>query len=156
MTVDSGRVQARRKLHFSSYDEVLAEVHSLASQPTRQLGNWSLGQICEHLAKAVDMAIDGPPYKASWFLRVVGPFLKNRIITRGMSPGFKLPKNAASLIPAPTDAAEGIAALEEAIARLERTSERLPHFVFGPLTRDEWDQLQFRHAEMHLGFIVPA
>jgi hypothetical protein len=156
MTVETTKAQRRRDLHFSSYDELLAEARALASQPTRQLGNWSLGQICEHLAKAMDMAIDGPPYKPSWPLRVLGPFVKKRVITRGMSPGFKLPKNAGTLIPQPAETAAGIAALETAIARLERTPQRLPHFVFGPMTREEWDQLHFRHAELHLSFIVPA
>jgi hypothetical protein len=155
MTVESAKVQRRRGLHFSNYDELLAEARSLASGPTRQLGNWSLGQICQHLAKAMDMAIDGPPYKPSLLLRVVGPLVKKRVITRGMSPGFKLPKNAGSLIPQAAETAAGLGALETAVARLERTPQRLPHFVFGPMTREEWDQLHFRHAELHLSFIVP-
>jgi hypothetical protein len=156
MTVDSSRVQGRRQLRSTSYDELLADARSLASCPTRQLGNWSLGQICEHLAQGIGVALDGPPFKPSWFVRTLGPLLKKRYISRPMPPGFKLPRKAGRLIPAPTDAAQGLAALENAIARLERTDERLPHFVFGPMTRDEWDQLNFRHAEMHLSFIVPV
>jgi hypothetical protein len=155
MSVDSRNVRGRRELRFSSYDELLADVRSLASQPTRQLGNWSLGQICQHLAIGINTAVDGPPFKPSWLVRVLGPWFKKRVISRRMSPGLKLPKNAGALIPTPTDAAAGVAALERAIARFERTSQRLPHFVFGPMTREEWDQLHFRHAEMHLSFIVP-
>jgi Protein of unknown function (DUF1569) len=155
MAVDTRGVKGRRQLHFADYQELLDDVHLLASCPTRQLGNWSLGQILQHLARAMNMAIDGPPYKPAWILRVLGPFFKKRVISRPMSPGFRLPKNAGALIPAPCDVAAGVAAVEKAVARLQQSPDRKPHFVFGPMTREEWDLLHMRHAEMHLSFIVP-
>jgi Protein of unknown function (DUF1569) len=155
MAVDTRNTKGRRTLHFDNYQQLLDEVHTLAAVPTRQLGNWSLGQILQHLAKAMNMAIDGPPFKVAFILRVLGPFFKNRVISRPMSSGFRLPKNGAVLIPTECDVAAGVAEIEKAVTRLEQTSERKPHFVFGPMTREEWDQLQFRHAEMHLSFITP-
>jgi len=73
-----------------------------------------------------------------------------------MAPGFQIPKNGAAMIPPATETADGIAALERSIRRLQETSQRQPHGVFGHLTREEWDQLQFRHAAMHLSFILPG
>jgi hypothetical protein len=156
MTVKTGKVSGRRSLRFSSFDELLAEASRLSAMPTRQLGNWSLGQICEHLAKGMDMAVDGPPFTMPIYVRLVGPFLKKRILTRRMSSGFTLPKSASALLPAPIGTAEGLARLEESVRRLRQTTDRKPHGIFGRLTVAEWDQLQFRHAEMHLSFIEPA
>jgi hypothetical protein len=156
VSVNTKEVRGRRVLRFSSYQDILDEVRDLAGKPTRQLGNWSLGQICEHLAKGMDMAIDGGTFKPSLPVRLVAPFLKKRFLTRGLSPGFKLPKNAANLLPNPANAAGGLAQLEKAIARQQQIRERKAHPVFGPMTIEEWDQMNCRHAEMHLSFIVPA
>jgi hypothetical protein len=32
----------------------------------------------------------------------------------------------------------------------------IPHRIFGPLTKDEWDRLQLIHFAHHLSFAVPA
>ncbi len=155
MAVQSKSVSGRRELHFSSYDELLDEVRSLAAQPTRHLGNWSLGQVCEHLAKSMEYAVDGTPFRAPWLARLVGPFLKKRFLTRPMKPGFKLPKNAAEYLPGNTDPSIAIARLERATERIQQTTDPQPHVLLGALTREQWDQLTFRHAEMHLSFILP-
>ena len=101
------------------------------------------------------MAVDGAPFVAPWYVRAVGPWLKKRMISRPMKPGFRLPKNASKLLPQPIEAADGVARLEKAIRRLQSTTERKPSPVFGPMSSDEWDQLMFRHCELHLSFIVP-
>ena len=155
MSVDTKRVTGRRKLHFATNEEMLDEVRSLAARPTRQLGNWTLGQICNHLAVAMNSAIDGPPFKPSWVIRLVGPLLKKRVLSRGLDPGFQLPSNATKLLPPEVSMSEGIAALEASVDRHKRDSTRLPHIVFGNFTEDEWTQFLLRHAEMHLSFIVP-
>jgi hypothetical protein len=155
MAVDTKNVQGRRQLHFNSYDEILADVRALSARPTRQLGNWSLGQVCQHLAAGMHMAIDGPPFKPGWLLRTIGPFIKKRMITRPMSPGFRFPQTATVLMPGNPDTAAGVAALEKAVARLREDPERRPHVIFGPMANEEWDQFEFRHCEMHLSLIVP-
>jgi hypothetical protein len=155
MSVDTKQIQGRRGVNFASYDDMLADVRDLASRPTTQLGNWSLGQICEHQAKAMNSAIDGAPFRAAWYIRIIGPLLKKRMISRPMSPGFKLPKDAVRLLPSETSNEAGIAALAKAVERLKQNQAREPHVVFGRMTCDEWDQLMLRHAEMHLSFIVP-
>jgi hypothetical protein len=155
MSVDTKSVPGRRNLHFESYDDILGDVRALAARPTRQLGNWSLGQICQHLAAGMDMAIDGPPFKPGWLLRTIGPFIKKRMITRPMSPGFRFPKTATVLMPGNLDTAAGVAAIEKAVGRLRENRQRKPHVIFGAMTHEEWDQLEFRHCEMHLSFIVP-
>jgi hypothetical protein len=154
--VTPAQVSGRRTLHFNSYEDMLADVHAMQASDKRALGNWSLGQICEHLAKAIEYAIDGAPFRAPWIFRTVGPWIKGRMITRPMKPGFQLPKSAAAYLPTQTEDAAGVTRLEQAIARYRQAPELKPHSIFGPMTRTEYDQLNFRHAEMHLSFIVPV
>ncbi len=93
--VDTKKV-ARRTLHFNSLDEVLAEAERLVAGSPRMLGNWSLGQTLVHLARGLDMAVEPAPFRAPWYVRLVGPWLKTRFLTKPMSAGFKLPNDAAS------------------------------------------------------------
>ena len=118
--------------------------------------DWSLGGVCEHLAKGMNYGIDGAPFKVQWYLRLLGPILRKRFLTRPMSPGFKLPTSASPYLPSRQAAESGVAELEQAIARQQKIRERKPHVIFGNMTPEEWDQLHFRHSEMHLSFIVPA
>lgn len=157
MTVVTKKVVGRRKLRFASYGDLSAELDRLAAAPLRQLGNWSLGQNCRHLAVSMNNSIDGYNFRASWAVRILAPLLfKARILNKGMSPGFKFPASAAKqLTPAAVDDATGVAELRAAIARQERETHRVPSPIFGPLTNDEWTKLHLRHAEMHLSFVEP-
>src|SRR4051812_36060342 len=122
MAVKTKTVQGRRKLRFSNYDEILAEARTLAGGQTRILGNWSLGQIFEHLSKAHDMALDGassPPPLIFW---LVGPFFKKGTL-RNVARGFQLPRRASRLLPSETSTADGLVLLEKSVVRLKQTSE---------------------------------
>lgn len=153
--VRTTRVSGRRQLHFASYQDILDDARQMAARPNRQLGNWSLGQICVHLAKGMEMAIEGAAFTPPWPIRAIGPFFKRRTLRGPMKPGFRLPRKASSLLPAATSAADGLETLARSIARMQQVTEPHRHAVLGPMTRAEWDQLHFRHAEMHLSFIVP-
>jgi hypothetical protein len=157
MAIKTSRV-ARRRLRFNSLDELRAEVERLAAAPRVQtLGNWSLGQILQHLAATMEMSLSGSDYTPPWLVRVLAKPLKQRFLTKPMRAGFKLPRAlAARLVAADsTTTAAGLAAFRQALDRLQTDSHRERHNVFGELTRDEWDQLHLRHAELHLSFVAP-
>lgn len=93
MLVDPKQVPGRRSLNFSTLSEVVADAERLVSDPhTKTLGNWPLDKLIAHLATAINSSIDGISAKAPWYIRLVGPLLKGRFLTRKMQPGFKLPK----------------------------------------------------------------
>lgn len=143
--------------HFENFDQVLAEVRSLNLRPTRQLGNWSLGQICEHLGIGMRECVEADKiFKAPLWLRVVGPWVRPRILKRGLPRGFQIPRGGERLIPPPVAFEDGLATLESGIATLKGSDRRTPHPVFGKMNLAEWDQFHLRHAELHLSFIVPA
>jgi len=154
------KVTGRRILRFTSLDDILKDAQQLAGGRVRPLGNWSLGQATEHLSRAMAMSLDGTnlgraPLPIRIMLRYV---FKKRILTKGMRPGFNLKGPFADYIvpgaACPTE--QGLTNLRSGIERLKREPQRHPHPAFGPLTREEWDLIHLRHAELHLSFFLPA
>ena len=69
MSVNTAKVDARRKLDFKSFDELLTDADRMSHGDVKTLGNWSPGQIFQHLANAFNCSIDGFPNAFPWFLR---------------------------------------------------------------------------------------
>jgi hypothetical protein len=157
MPVDTKTVQGRRELDFGSLDEVHADAERLVASPnTRMLGNWPLSQLLTHLATAINGSIDGTSAKAAWFIRLIGPFLKRRILRNGMSPGFKLPKDVeVGFYPAAASPQAGLEQFWRAVGRLQNERMTARHPILGKMTHEEWTRLHLRHAELHLSFAVP-
>jgi hypothetical protein len=154
MTIRTRNVTGRRDVHYASYEEVIRDVdHLIAGH--RTLGNWSLGQICRHLAASIDVMLDGAPAalpKPVQFL--VRKFLKNRILHQPLPAGYQLPRAAAALLPEPISEAEGAALLRTAVSRLSSTTDRAPHPALGRVSQQDWDAFQLRHCELHLSFVI--
>lgn len=152
-TSDKSGSIARRVLKFQSLDEIMADAEQVALGSSRALGQWSPGQIFIHLARGLDLTIDGSS-PAPWYVRFVGrTFLKKRFLVQTMQSGWKVP--AKSLVPGETETIAGLNALRSAIQRMKSTTVRQPHPIFGILTPDEWIAFHCRHAELHLSFLVP-
>jgi hypothetical protein len=157
-TLETGKVKGRRELHFNSIDEISYEVEKIAAgPPVRGLGNWSPGQIMQHLAVSMNFSIDGNPLRLPWYLRLMGKIFKGRVLNKPMPAGFNLSKEAtALLIPAPTSWEQGLANVRQALNRQMSESKRSPSPFLGELTNEEWTKLHCRHAGLHLSFLVPA
>jgi hypothetical protein len=155
--VQTKKVSGRRQLRFSNLDEILADARQLASQPVRQLGNWSLGQTFLHLARAMDLAVEEAKFKVPLMVRIIVPLFKKRILNGTMPAGFKLKQDAAKhLVPMePVSTEVGLQQLEAAVERQRREPNRAKSPILGRLTAAEWNQLHCRHAELHLSFFVP-
>jgi hypothetical protein len=156
MTINTTTVVGRRTLRFETLNDVLADLDALEGKKLQALGNWSVGQILEHLARTMNGAIDGMKFTAPWYIRLMVGFMRKKFLTGKMPAGFKLPAQAAEqLIPAePISEAAGFAALRGAIRRSLAETKRAPSPVLGKLTVEEANQLQCRHCELHLSFIV--
>ncbi len=158
MTIDTRRVADRRTLRFDTLDQIQEEAERLAASEVKPLGNWSAGQVLGHVAIAMEKSIDGASFRASWWMRLIGPLMKKRFLTKPMPSGFQMPEDMAHEFAPGEDSTveESLSSLRQAITRLKSESVRDPHPVFGALTREEWDQLHMRHAEMHMSFLAPA
>jgi len=158
MTVNTARVAGRRDLNYESYEELLTDAEQLVAGPIETVGNWSPGQVFQHLANTMTMSLDGADSPAPWYIRVIAKNLfRHRFLTKKMPAGFKLPPAAErQLLPPETTTEAGFAAFRRAIERLKTEPDRHPHPALGPLSREEWDQLHLRHAELHMSFLRPG
>lgn len=158
MAVDTKTVKGRREVSYESFDALLADAERMASVDVNTIGNWSLGQILRHLAKAINTTIDGVDFRAPWPLRFLGRiFLKKRLLANGIPSGFRIPARAKRHFqPEEVDAVVALEVLREAVKRINTEPNRAPHPFLGQLSRVESDLFQLRHAEMHMSFVVPA
>src|SRR5438046_1425439 len=133
---------ARRPLTFASLAEVMPDVDRLLRGHTT-LGNWSLGQICSHLAQGIHFTIDGfpPEVRQPWIVRAtVGRFLLWRILRSGrFLEGVRMP---VKYEPTPgTDARAEAESLRSALGRLAAHTGPLADLPFrGQLSRDVWER----------------
>jgi Protein of unknown function (DUF1569) len=157
MSVDTKKVENRRKLHFDTIEDIVEDVENLNQRKVRALGNWSGGQILKHLSIVMNGSIDGAGGASfSWPLRMLGRLMKGRILNKGMSPGYQLKGSAANaLVPPAVSWEEGLRIFRDAVRRQQTESKREPSPFLGPMTREQWNQLHCRHAELHLSFLVP-
>jgi hypothetical protein len=145
----------RRPVNYRSLTEVLTEAETAAASGAATTGNWSLGQILEHLATAIDRSIDGFNFTVNWPTRLLGRFVfKRRMLRDGMPTGIRLKGSAIKdLVPPATTVEAGLASLRRAIGRFQTEGRRAAHPVFGTLSPEESLALQLRHAELHMSFV---
>lgn len=157
MTVNTGKVIGRRTVKFGTLDELLQDAEQVSGRPGKAVGNWTVAQILDHLAKAIQAGFDGPEVRAPWFVRwLIAPAIKGRFLSRGMPAGFALPKELKHFMPG-DDAAvdQSLQNLRTWISRLKSDCPPLGHPAFGKLSHADWIRLHIRHGELHLSFIVP-
>jgi hypothetical protein len=91
--IETRRLKNRRDVRFSNFDEFLADADRLASGPVRQLGNWTLAQIFDHLARSMSVSVDGTNEQFPWPLRIALRLVRKRIIG---SPDTASPRTSRS------------------------------------------------------------
>jgi hypothetical protein len=147
----------RRELTFATLDEVMPEVERLLGGHTT-VGNWTLGQMCNHLALGIRMSVDGHQGPgAPWLLRkTLAPIILWQIFRSGkMRPGFQAPEAflPKSGLDDRTEAEALRAVLAEFAARQEPMAD---HPFFGRMTRAQLTRLHLIHCAHHLSFAQPA
>lgn len=152
--INTRKVAGRRDVHYSNYDELLADAQRLTEQPVQTLGNWTQAQNYKHIAKSLNTSIDGSgfvlPAPARWIMSLL---MKKKLLTKTIPAGFKTSKDMVAS--EASDLGEAMAELRAAVERQTTVSDRAMHPGFGNISREEWDQFNLRHAEMHMSFIVP-
>jgi hypothetical protein len=147
-----------RQVTISSLDEVMPDVDRLLRGHTT-IGNWSLGQICSHLAQAMNFTIDGFPREAfpPWIIRkTLGRLLLWHSLRTGrFTEGLTMPKKYE---PTPgTDARVEAESLRATIRRFAAHSGPLAeHPMKGAVSRAVWERFHCIHCAHHLGFALPA
>jgi Protein of unknown function (DUF1569) len=158
--VKTGKVSGRRSLQFASLDEVLADLSALeAAQQAGTIsavGDWSPGEVFDHLANLFEFSIDGFPFKAPLLIRIVGRLIKSRVLkSDDISAGIKLKGGSTALLPKPGISFEsGMDHLKKQILRVQAgklMTQRSP--IFGALSHEQWMSIQLKHCALHLSFL---
>ena len=153
----TGNAPSRRSVRYESYNDLLADAEAMAIVEVITAGEWTVGQIFDHLARSFNGSIDGISFRLPFPARVlVRLLMKKKFLNQSVPAGFKIAKSAKSQIePIEVPTTDGLANLRTAIERLKSDSTRTFHPAFGEITKEEWDQFNLRHAEMHMSHIVP-
>jgi len=145
----------RRPLSYDSLDQIMPDVERLLEGHTT-VGNWSLAQICRHLATILRVVVDLPASTPSDPSLLFGEERKREFMESGTFPEG-VPTAPPFEPPGPLDDREEAAGLRQAIAHYAASpGPVVAHPRFGSLTRGEWDRLQCIHCAHHLSFAVPA
>lgn len=146
----------RRKLDFRTWAEIQSDIDHLCRAGYDRAGNWDLSQVLDHVGEGLRTALNGFEHQGPWIVRkLVGPIILRRILRdRRMKAGIKVPK---WWLPGPgTDETAAVDRFRSEVAAFEaRTTPLHPHPFFGPLTKQQWQDLVQVHAAHHLGFLVP-
>ncbi len=150
---------ARRELHFADLAAIARDVESVTAGPHHTTGNWTSGQIVEHLAVMFRIANHGSTVKLPWPVRVMGRVLKAlKVHRRTIKPGLKLPPRVErEFVPPPgVELAAAKRHLLDEIAVAQERPMSHPSPLFGRMSHADWVALHCRHAELHLSFIQPG
>ena len=152
-----GEAKGRRKLYFDDADALLREVDSLLASGYSRAGKWSLGQMCDHLAKVIEMSIDGYPMMMPAPVRWLVRWVAFKKIQRHEPLSRKVP---APKWLQPADGVEdraGVDRLRAVVARWKAHAGPMrPSPIFGAMTNEEWRNVHLWHAEHHLSFLHPV
>ena len=132
---------------------MLARLDRLRPDSARQWGKMSIGQMLAHCQPPLRVALGELPLKRSLIGLLFGRMAKKKLLSpepwkHGMptAPEFRI-----------TDARDfdqERAALRTLVQRFGSAGPSgltpLPHPFFGPLTKEEWQGLQWRHLDHHL------
>jgi hypothetical protein len=145
----------RRTLAYASFDDIMPDVERLLAGHTTA-GNWSLAQICRHVANVLRRVVDLPASTPSDPSKWVPEEQKKQVLESGRLPdGIQGPPE--TMPPDGLDAREEAEGLRRAIAHYRASAgPQIPHRILGPLTKAEWDKIQLIHAAHHLSFASPA
>lgn len=147
----------RRELEFSSMAEVIEDIEQMASSQHRTTGNHSFAKIVKHLATTNEMLVGKiVPPKLPWYMRMMMPMMRSKILSGPVEPGFKLPSDQMQSFFWSVEEPD----LSEAIEQFKQSAEvyknqgPLPaHPIFGKATPEQIDGLTLKHAAMHLSFV---
>lgn len=146
----------RRQVSYQTLDDIVVDAERMAAAGAPTTGNWSKGQIFEHVALIMDMTVNGFTFTLNPFVRFFAKtFFLKRFLKNGMPSGFKPSKPVAQkVVPEETDEQQALNHLRSAIERLKQLDHDVEHAVFGKLDPNQARAINRRHAEMHMSFIA--
>lgn len=146
----------RRPLRFDHLDDVVREAESLLAAGYTRAGQWSLGQMCDHLAQTVERCQDGFPMMMPAPIRWLITWIAWKKVLRHEQINRAVPAPKWLQPPDQIEDRAGVERLKAAIARYHKHTGPLhPSPVFGKMSADDWRAVHLWHSEHHLSFLHP-
>lgn len=149
-----------RDVRLATLDEALAELEALsaAGEPVSHT-TWNWAQTLTHCAQSIEYSMTGfPESKPALFQYTVGTLAYQVFAWRGrMSHDIAEPIPAAPTLEGITDSAKAEARLREAISTFRVwQAEFQPHFAYGSLSREQYEQAHALHLANHFSWFLAA
>jgi hypothetical protein len=146
-------VSERRKLKFACTEEAAAEAERLR-KGYRKLGEWSLPQMCRHLALAIRYSMQPAPERkdtqtlAQWLL------LKIILLFKRIPSGQA---NSKRITPPDEVPDSAIDEFKDAMKEMDEfKGEFSPHPRLGKIKHKDYVKLHLIHCAHHFGFLIPT
>lgn len=145
----------RRTIRFDDLDRIMPDVERLL-EGYRTLGNWSVGQMCRHLASIMRASVDLPASTQFDPSMRLDDERRRAALEFGTIPEG-IPTGPPFEPPAGVEDREEAESFRAAIAYYRASpGPAIAHPLIGPLGRPDWDRMHCHHAAHHLSFAVPA
>ncbi|RLT94782.1 DUF1569 domain-containing protein [Ketobacter sp.] len=131
----------------------LAQLDRLQQAEVQKAGSWNLFQVYTHLAQSVEYSMSGYPQPKSWLFQNTLGSLAFAVFAGKGSMNHSLDE---AIPGAPPLAVEGDPALalqrlrQSLLAFRDYAGELQPHFAYGELSKDEYEQAHVMHLNNHL------
>lgn len=146
----------RRTVRFESMRDILEDIETLAKGDAITSGDWTAGQLVNHIADAIHKSIDGYELLAPERERKIASRRRETLLVEGFPTGIKLEGEMTRYVPEPgvsfTAALEN---LRRAVGRVESERMEAVHPFLDRMDHEQWLRFHCRHAELHFSFLQP-
>lgn len=155
---DQPGASRRIELYFDSLADAIADADQLHREGWSRAGNWSLGQILDHLNITLRFSFGDIPFYLPMPIRPIVKLVFWPTIVRGKP--IRLRGVAPKKLQPRSEPDESMVVREftELVKKhFDQQLEFVPiHPVFGRLARQDWLLVQKWHVTHHLSFMVPS
>ncbi|HYD61179.1 MAG TPA: DUF1569 domain-containing protein [Noviherbaspirillum sp.] len=134
-------------------DAALQKIDALAKGTVTSTGKWNPHQVFTHCAQSIEYSMSGyPAPKPKLFQDTAGAAAFALFSAKGkMRHGLAEQIDGAPALEAKTDTAEALARLRQAFLAFRQFGGAFaPHFAYGPLDKQQYEQAHVMHFYNHL------
>lgn len=147
-----------REIRLNTLDEAIDECRALHGSGYERTGNWSLGQMCNHIRLTMEANMHGYPGWMSTLGLPLRPVLRRFALPRLLEGrSIKGVRTAGMFVPADDlQDADELEKFEACVRSFQSSDEPLhPHPGFGRMTRPEFERFHAAHTAHHLSYLTP-
>lgn len=144
----------KRQIRLNTLDEAMVELKKLQTAANVTVtGPWSLSHVFNHLAQSIEYSMTGfPENKPAIIRNTIGKIVLFKFLSQGyMNHNLTDPIPGAPALEDAEDIGSALARLKKSILDFQNfQGQTAPHFVYGPVSKQDYDRLHAYHIANHL------